>query len=257
MLGIVFGRDRMPERAVIAAALRRFLPICEAYFGLWLRSRRQSRENDDLKGALNAIDLGVVLVDQAGAACFVNAAAQTLLAEGRFVRRRGAAIHATDLRGTIRLQAAIGAAIASNADDASGDARRRQHSGQGSALLKLGAGTDQLIVAALPADRPADAPGSVAAMLIMLKPDVEADKVATPACKLFGLSIVETQLACHLVAGNSVSEASKAMRIRESTGRSYLKQIFVKTNVNRQAELVRVLLTSIIRARTRGEVQVL
>jgi DNA-binding CsgD family transcriptional regulator len=37
------------------------------------------------------------------------------------------------------------------------------------------------------------------------------------------------------------------MHVTEQTARSYLKQIFVKTETNRQAELVRLMLTSSVR----------
>jgi DNA-binding CsgD family transcriptional regulator len=50
-----------------------------------------------------------------------------------------------------------------------------------------------------------------------------------------------------LAIGKSLQEAAEAMRIKDQTARSYLKQIFLKTDTKRQAELVRLMLTSHLR----------
>ena len=68
-----------------------------------------------------------------------------------------------------------------------------------------------------------------------------------PACKLYALTPVETRLACLLARGVSLAEAAEAMHVREQTARSYLKQIFLKTETKRQAELVWLMLKSSVR----------
>ena len=55
-----------------------------------------------------------------------------------------------------------------------------------------------------------------------------------------------------LANGNSLVDSAKAMHVTEQTARSYLKQIFVKTETNRQAELVRLMLTSSVRTAPRS-----
>jgi PAS domain-containing protein/DNA-binding CsgD family transcriptional regulator len=244
----VFGDKGPPDRKLIVATLRRLMPMLEAYFLLWQRLRATEHRNADLHAALDAIDLGVILVDRDGAPLVTNAAAASLLREGRFLRQRGTTLHASDLRQTMRLQAALAAAISHHGERV--PASQADHD---AALIKLTVEDDHVIVAALSASRPADEPGAVAAMLIVLKPGGGLKTMAVSACRLFGLSSVETGLACHLAAGQSLAEASESMRIRENTARSYLKQIFAKTNVNRQIDLVRLLLSSIIRVRV-GEI---
>lgn len=247
----VFEEKGPPDRKLVVATLRRLMPVLDAYYLLWQRVRAIARRNSDLHAALDAIDLGVILVDREGAPCLTNAAAAAVLRENRFLRQRGTTIHAGDLRQTMRLQAALAAAISYN-----GEPLLALPGEQGAELIKLTAGDDYLIAVVLPVDRPADEPGAAAAMLVMLRPDGDLEHIAVPACRLFGLSSVETKLACHLVAGHSLAEACGSLRIRENTGRSYLKQIFAKTGVNRQTDLIRILLSSIVRVRTRELIQI-
>jgi DNA-binding CsgD family transcriptional regulator len=60
---------------------------------------------------------------------------------------------------------------------------------------------------------------------------------------LFGLSRGETRLALLLLSGCSVEEAARLLRISVGTARGVLKQVFDKTDTNRQSGLVRLLLS--------------
>lgn len=62
---------------------------------------------------------------------------------------------------------------------------------------------------------------------------------------MFGLSRREAMLAALLVQGQTVAEAAVELGISEQTTRSYLRQVFEKTGVTRQAELVRIVQGSI------------
>ena len=60
---------------------------------------------------------------------------------------------------------------------------------------------------------------------------------------LYGMTRSETRLAMLLLGGCSVDEASKLLDISVGTARGVLKKVFDKTGTNRQASLVRLLLT--------------
>lgn len=62
--------------------------------------------------------------------------------------------------------------------------------------------------------------------------------------RLFGLTPAEARLAAALVSGASLKTAAEAIGIKGGTARSYLKTIMSKTGTNRQADLVRLILTS-------------
>jgi DNA-binding CsgD family transcriptional regulator/PAS domain-containing protein len=60
--------------------------------------------------------------------------------------------------------------------------------------------------------------------------------------RLYRLTDAEVAYAARLVAGQSVIDAAAAAGISENTGRTHLRRIFAKTNTHRQADLVRLLL---------------
>ena len=64
---------------------------------------------------------------------------------------------------------------------------------------------------------------------------------ATPVLEALGLTPAERRLAVHLAGGCSIEEAAELANIRVTTARSYVKQIYGKTGVRRQSELVAVL----------------
>ena len=63
--------------------------------------------------------------------------------------------------------------------------------------------------------------------------------------ELFDLTPAEANLATMLSRGLSLAEVSKAQSTSQHTVRAQLKSIFAKTNVSRQAELVRLVLKSV------------
>ena len=64
--------------------------------------------------------------------------------------------------------------------------------------------------------------------------------------ELFGLSATEARLALCLADGRTLAEAAGEIPITIESARTYSKRIFAKTGTARQADLVRVLLKSII-----------
>jgi DNA-binding CsgD family transcriptional regulator len=60
---------------------------------------------------------------------------------------------------------------------------------------------------------------------------------------IYGLTHGETRLTMLLLSGCSVEEAARLLRVSVGTSRGVLKKVFEKTGTNRQAALVRLLLT--------------
>jgi DNA-binding NarL/FixJ family response regulator len=78
----------------------------------------------------------------------------------------------------------------------------------------------------------------------------DSPKDAPPArmlADMFGLTVSESHLAAALAKGLSLEEAATECGITKSSARTYLKGVFAKVGVSRQAELVRKLVLSIRR----------
>jgi DNA-binding CsgD family transcriptional regulator len=107
-----------------------------------------------------------------------------------------------------------------------------------------------MIVSVVPCESRGAEAADAAAIIYALHPDAAQTTQLSAVCKLYGLSQVETRLALLIVEGASLQKAAEALHIKEQTARSYLKQIFLKTDTCRQADLVRVILTSALPLRT-------
>jgi DNA-binding CsgD family transcriptional regulator len=70
------------------------------------------------------------------------------------------------------------------------------------------------------------------------------DGVRDVARIAYSFTETEARLAQRLVAGDSVQEAAASLEMSRETARTHLRRMFEKAGVHRQAELVRVLLTS-------------
>jgi DNA-binding CsgD family transcriptional regulator/PAS domain-containing protein len=62
---------------------------------------------------------------------------------------------------------------------------------------------------------------------------------------LYGLTDAEAEIATLLSAGHSIEEAAEVRGVKLSTARSQLKSVFAKTGVNRQSDLLRLLLNNV------------
>ena len=63
---------------------------------------------------------------------------------------------------------------------------------------------------------------------------------------LFGLLPSEARLAWMMAQATSITEAADALGLTIETARNYSKKIYAKTGARGQAELVRIVLTSVL-----------
>lgn len=244
VLNMLFRTASLADRSRTVAKLDMLRPVIEPYFRLWQRSRLQEREAGGFRGALDSIELGVMLVDRSSRIIFANKSAGAVLEAGDPLRRVGESLTASDVRQAVPLQVALSHAIADNNDGKAAAAGGRRASIVSIKSQRLGR---SLVLSVVPAEEHAAQQGDVAAIVYVVDPRVDTTKQLQPVCALFGLSPVETRLVCLLTAGQTLQDAAKAMRIKDQTARSYLKQIFSKTDTRRQADLVRVMLCSLLR----------
>ncbi len=77
----------------------------------------------------------------------------------------------------------------------------------------------------------------VAAVLLISDPDVDARPLRDVLRRLYRLSEKEAELAVRIADGQRLDAAAKETGISYETARSYLKAVFGKLGVRRQAEL--------------------
>lgn len=67
--------------------------------------------------------------------------------------------------------------------------------------------------------------------------------------QLLGLTPALARLAAALAAGETVAEQAEKAGVTQGTARNQLKELFARTGTQRQAELVRVLLSGVAQLR--------
>lgn len=101
------------------------------------------------------------------------------------------------------------------------------------------------LVTSLAASPEPQRPRQPAVAVFLADPDEQQLGMPYLLRTLHDLTRSEAELAALLCAGESIESAATAQAISAHTARSHLKRIFTKTGVKRQADLVRLLLSSV------------
>ena len=88
-------------------------------------------------------------------------------------------------------------------------------------------------------------PLAPATLLFILDPETSVETVEAELRQLYGLTSTEARLANLLMEGKALDECCKILNIRRSTARTHLQHLFEKVGVQRQSELVSLLLKSV------------
>jgi DNA-binding CsgD family transcriptional regulator len=190
---------------------------------------------------LERLPHGVMLISATGAVVSTNRTADAILRA-----RDGLALDRGELRAatpsiTARLQSVLNAAVRTS----------RGVALDGATPLALprpsGRRPLSVLVAPLPSARAALTSDAAAVALFVTDPDHVAMPDAETIRTLFDLTRGESELVSCIVAGLSLEQATAQLGLRPQTLRTRLKIVFQKTNTHRQAELVRLVLTSTAR----------
>jgi len=196
------------------------------YIGKVLDARTIERAR--MAQALDALRCAVVLTDARGTILHANGAAEDMLRDGTPILRTGGILTTSAPAAAAELRAAIA--------HAANDERI------GLAISLTGPGEQPATAHILPLTgselRTRLQPPAVAAVFIGAPPH-EQDAADTVAAA-FGLTSAETQVLARLLAGRTLAETAASLGIAATTAKSHLQNIFTKTGVKRQADLMRL-----------------
>lgn len=199
---------------------------------------------------LERLPFGVVFVDPRGRITGANPEAERILRSGDGIGVHSGFLHVAQPDAGKRLASAI-AGAAAEADRIGADA---------GALLTVSrrtGGRYQVLVAPLPAPsrerifRPLAPRAS--ALVVISDPEAAPEPAAEALARLFGLTAALGRLAAALASGLTLAEYAEQAAITKGTARWHLKEPFARTGTSRQAELVRVLLSSVAQLRDVSE----
>lgn len=188
---------------------------------------------DSMGNMLNMLWVGVMQVNRQGLVRFLNQAASRILALGDSLTldHAGMCRCKTPERTRQLLDLITRAAMPGNGLSFALSLERQS-----------GARPVDVMATPLPA-APGQEGEDPAVVLFVTHPDICPEPSLDILRSLYGLTRSEARIVLELVKGRSVDEAAEHLGLRLSTARSYLKSVFVKTGANRQADLVRMVMT--------------
>ena len=229
-------QPRNPFGLLEKSLLTRLLPHLSTAFKVHEQRRRSSLERSAHLGALDQLAFGLVIVDENGVIVRVNETAQRLLDRSRLVR-----IEDGQLRDSAAVEGAsqLADAIAAMHHAAEGERQFLR-------LVDPEAGEYiQMLLRPITTTDPRG-PEAPAAVAVFLNDEVRnRDIYLGDFGQLYGLSPAEVALIDELLQGSSIAVAAEKLGISENTARTQLRSVFAKTHVHRQAELIRLVLTSL------------
>ena len=207
-------------------AMRLLVPHLDRAVRLQMQSASAGLGADVLSGALDALTLGVVLVDTAGLPLWLNRRAREIVERSNALRLGPAGLIAASRSDNQSLSQLISKAISDGT--------------QGLLAISRGIELRSLLLVTIPLkprtthEAPAKSP--CAAIFIS-----DPDRTDTPSVealrRAFDLTYREAQTAIAVADGHGLKAAAKSMGVAVTTARSQLQQAFVKTGTRQQAEL--------------------
>jgi DNA-binding CsgD family transcriptional regulator len=234
-LGILHGWRADPFSDGKLALLRRLTRHFQRAIAINRQFETFRAEKDAMSGTLDLLEMGVVLLDGRGVILHANAAAVSLL-------RRRDGLHAAFGR-----LCTAGMSGREALDTAIHDALTGSGLRGGTVAIGRGDGRQPLSVRVAPLpEGHIHCQGESAARAIAFVTDPEAagQNHLEDILAAYNLTVAERRVVAALASGCSVHEAAERLGISKTTARNHLNHAMVKTGTGRQAELLRLILSS-------------
>ena len=235
-----FGDDVIGHFAFEAAHLSRALKIHDIL-------SRTATEREAALAALDQVPIGLIIVNDLGLMLEANHVANEILAlnDGLTVDRHGLKAHTRDA--TVGLHKLIAAATC-------GDGHVDPEATDTMALERP-SGRSRLAVTVCRLPLASRFLGSRrrAAAIYLTDPERRFELDSGKLRQLYKLTPAEARLAALLAQGLRLEDAATELGVSLNTVRTHLKRIFSKTETDRQAELVRLILSGPARIKMNGQ----
>jgi DNA-binding CsgD family transcriptional regulator/PAS domain-containing protein len=242
--------EELDDAALIEhrALVRALVPHVQRVMAVRRVIAQAGHEANLARFAIDQLTAGVLVLSPDLRVLRANPTAERLLAASDGLVTRDGVLEAVDPDDTTRLQAMLRALAEATQADAN-----PSKGGPPVLRLRRTSGALPLSVAALRAPPPPS--GSTVArcdlVLFVTDPEASLDPTEGWFVRLFGFTPAEARLARALCLGSTLDEAAATFGTSANTVRVQLKGLFKKTGTHRQAELLRVLLTSMPPVRLR------
>jgi DNA-binding CsgD family transcriptional regulator len=191
-------------------------------------------EASALSDMLDGFSAAIFLVDRRASIAFANESGRALLAAGSPLRQSGHALTATDAIAAAALAEAFAASAVGDAEVGT----------KGLAIPLSGRRSEQYMAHVLPltsgARKRAGAEYGAVAALFVRKTELEYPSPLETISQLYDLTARELSVFLAVVEVGGIPTVAALLGLSETTVKTYLKSVFRKTGVSRQADLAKI-----------------
>jgi DNA-binding CsgD family transcriptional regulator len=195
--------------------------------------------------ALDLLNIGLVVTNASGQLLLANQTAEQILEA-----RDGLSVTSA---GVLRAAGAGGSALLELVRQAASPAEGKSDSKDLVLAVQRPSGKRPLtlLVRSIAAEAARTDNTAPACLIFIMDPEFPMETAEAELRQLYGLTSTEACLANLLMEGKTLDECCQLLDIRRSTARTHLQHLFEKVGVQRQSELVSLLLKSVGMVRTR------
>jgi len=216
--------------------LRLLVPHIQRAFKLHFQFSELKAKAKRAETTLDMLTTGVVFLGARGEVVLVNRKAEEILGRKDGLRLANNKVMVADGNESARLQGLVKSAIQTGIAKgfgAGGTILISRRKGRALSITVAPLRSFSLMLELKPA-----------AVLLISDPDAKIELPEGLLRREYGLTPAEAGLTLKLMDGRSLKEAAELCGVAQNTAKSHLKSIFSKTQVHRQGELIRLLLTS-------------
>jgi len=235
LLNVAFmrGPNDRPFTQRDCRRLEAWFPHIERAVRIHRRLESSSQDLDVAFAVLDALNVGVLLVDDLLELKFTNRVARELLGRGDGIRASAQRLQLADREAHSRL---LDATRRQSADPPRGGGLPIVVHGQARQPVYSVLVTPVWDCLKASTEAARGRPGAA----VFVAPCEQQRNIDSPLLETFwGLTRAEARVAQRILSGSSVAQAAHELRVTENTVRKHLKSIFAKTGANSQAGLVR------------------
>jgi DNA-binding CsgD family transcriptional regulator len=218
----------------VVSFLRELAPRLQEAIHVFATLKRSRIERDIYESSLAGMHIGSIIFDQSENVLRIDRVAQAILEADRSLAIENGHIHIRPKEKALEFSLICKQLLESDND------------AKGMVIPRAGKPELRLLIRRMPEHF--DYFRRQSAALTMFIADPVCTHIDIPkrlVAELFGLTKSESAVASLVVEGAAISEITAALGLTENTVRSYIKQIYAKVGVKRQAELIRMVSKSL------------
>jgi DNA-binding CsgD family transcriptional regulator len=224
---VIARRDEAVFSLLDELEIRPFLPHVARSLHLQQLIKRLSAGVNTAVSVLDRLPVGIIFFDEQAACLSMNESARRSINDARFLLRH--------MQSYILSRGKAGRPIEENGRIPQVVALPPQHGDQHYFLLTW--------------DVLADSRDSLHTVFFIINPDQKIQIDVQALCRLFRLTASEAKVAALIANGTHLDDVAVELDISLNTVRTHLRHIFEKTGVERQADLIHLLLRALVAIR--------